>query len=148
MQNLLVLTDFSDRALRAAEIAVLLASNNAKSVILYHSIVLPETGFKYGNLILNKDEDAQRHCEALLKLTAISDHLKTNMNDNGLAEVPIILKTGMGAIPNSITTLVREFNVWMIVMGNRVGGEWRNVSFGSNVTPVTDNATCPVLLVP
>lgn len=143
-----MLTDFSERAFRAASMAMVLAANNKKKVLLYHSIVLPETGLQFGDIVLNKDDIDIRDNEAQLKLVTIANQLKQLNKDKSHQKINIELKVGMGAVHGSIISLLKEYEVWMIVMGNRVAGDWKNISFGSNITPVTNSATCPVLLVP
>lgn len=148
MTTILVLTDFSERAFRAGELALQLAFTNQKSLVLYHSIVLPEAGLAFGDRVFSDDDVSKRKAESMLKLEVISGQLKALSKERYQHEINIILHAGLGPVPESIVSLVKEYDVWMVAMGNRVAVDVKNLSFDSNILPVTNHAGCPVLLVP
>jgi nucleotide-binding universal stress UspA family protein len=150
-KSILVLTDFSQRADRAAQLALQLAIGSNADLLLYNSVIRPETvtmpPTQLTNAIPVEDIEEKRKL-SIAKLIQLSDQLKATLTPTQQSQITINYKDGMGSVTETILNLVAVNDIWIVVMGNRVNKELTSAFFDSNVPSVINNCGCPVLLVP
>jgi nucleotide-binding universal stress UspA family protein len=150
-QTILVLTDFSQRADRATQLALQMAMGSNADLLLYNSIIraetvtAPVTQFKSVVPIEDIEEKIKL---SIAKLIGLSDQLKAILTPAQKSQITINYKQGMGSVTETILNLVAANDIWIVVMGNRVNKELTSTFFDSNVPCVINNCGCPVLLVP
>ncbi len=142
MKTILLLTDFSDRADRAAELALVLAKANHTNLLLYHSVVLLETFMYAGD---PRAELLQGVAEGDVKLAELTDRLKSLMP---AGEVLITSRAGTGSVKDSVLNIVGEDDIWLVVMGSNINSDLHYQFSDSNIFSVISNSRCPVVLVP
>jgi nucleotide-binding universal stress UspA family protein len=149
MKTILVLTDFSQNALKAAESAAMLAGRLRTNILLFNSnYTVPAIPYYPGVILVNENISWEEECENKLKQQA--EHLKKIIGDIYLDQrkptVHMLLKEG--TLASNINDLVRKENVDLIMMGGRSGTNIDHIMFGSDTSDVIDHAICPVLIVP
>ncbi len=127
MNTLLVLIDFSQSSLNAAQYALSWAFQlNIKKVVLYHSTAGESTG----------EEDIAKELEKISRRLVREDKI----------EITCIVNSD--ALDEGINALARQYQAFLVVMGitgrNKVGQKL----IGSNVFQVSQTADVPVLVVP
>lgn len=147
-KTILVLTDFTKKAQRAAELALELALNNKANLLLYHSAIKLESDITLGEKTPSADEWTHSKVKSEKKLSELSNHLKSILTAEQQATINIAFKLGSGGITKTILTLVEESKIWMVVMGAQVEKDLANYNLSSNVSSVLNNCGCPLLLVP
>jgi nucleotide-binding universal stress UspA family protein len=150
-QTILVLTDFSKGAERAAIFALQLAVSNKTDLLLYNSVIRAEAETNIFDPVkrLSPDEDVDsKRKQSRGLLFHLSTQLKATLTAAQQSRIYIGYEEGMGSVTETIMNLVTTNDIWMVVMGNRVNKELTNAFFDSNVPSVINNCGCPVLLVP
>lgn len=133
-RTILVPTDFSDKANRAIDYAVLIAKHNKARIVLLHVIELPN------GTSLQKDKIRTEH-EKVSKpqLKEASQRIKSQ----GRTKVESMIR--IGAPVSTIVATARELNAELICMGNRIASGLRRLVFDTTTSGVIDLSPCPVL---
>lgn len=147
-KTILLLTDFTKRAERAADMALELAINNNADLLIYNSIVSIEASVITGERRSPDKEIADMDLKSKESLDRLSQYLKSKLSVTKRKEITISIKRGTGPVVETISELVAENAVWMVVMGNHVDKSNPSIYFDSNVPAVMNYCGCPVLLVP
>jgi len=142
IRHILLPTDFSPLARRAATVARVLAETHQATLHVVHvlepaarePVLVPE-----GGVVLpqeNPSETAQPALETFVR--------------EGLADLrtPLVAKLLLGAADLEITRYAGEIPVDLIVIGTHGRGIMRRILLGSISKNVLEHATCPVLMVP
>lgn len=148
MKKILVLTDFSEIADKAAEYAVKLAAGLKASVTLFHAIAFPEKALASTDLAEepeDNDEDAARMC--LVKLDILSKKLQTTLTEETNNKPQIKFLVRAGNIKDCINRVVTDHKIDLIIMGAHLYSEFPGFLFGTNIKGVVDSAPCPILLI-
>nr|WP_294941782.1 universal stress protein [uncultured Mucilaginibacter sp.] len=145
---ILLLTDFTKRAERAADVALELAINNNANLLIYNSIISIEASVITGERRSAETEIAAKTKKSKSNLSQLTDHLKAKLTTAQQGELNIKCSEGTGPIMETILELAAENKLWMVVMGNHVENAIARSYYDSNVPPVMNNCGCPLLLVP
>ncbi len=134
VRTILVPTDFSDKANRAIDYAVLIAKHNKARIVLLHVIELPN------GTNLQKDKIRSEH-EKVSKpqLKEAVQRVKVQ----GRIKVESIIR--IGASVSTIVATAHEVNAELICMGNRIASGLRRLVFDTTTSGVIDLSPCPVL---
>ncbi|WP_374950728.1 universal stress protein [Mucilaginibacter sp.] len=147
-RTILLLTDFTKRAERAADMALELAINSNADLLIYNSIVSIEASVITGERRSpDKEIEVMDHTSGE-RLDQLWQYLRTKMTSEQQAAVVITCKKGMGPVMETITELVSENVIWLVVMGNHVDKTIATLYFDSNIPSVMNYCGCPLLLVP
>jgi nucleotide-binding universal stress UspA family protein len=147
-KTILLLTDFTKRAERAADMALELAINNNADILIYNSIVSIEASVITGERKSpDKDIAAMDH-KSDDNLYHLSEYLKSKLTIEQQAAVNISCKNGTGPVMETISELVAENVIWLVVMGNHIDKTIATLYFDSNIPSVMNYCGCPLLLVP
>jgi nucleotide-binding universal stress UspA family protein len=147
-KTILVLTDFTKKAQRAADLALELALNNEANLLLYHSDIKLESDITLSEKTPSADEWEYSKDKSEKKLIEVSNHLKSKLTLQQKGTTGIAYKQGSGGIMKTILTLVEENKIWIVVMGAQVEKDLANYNLSTNVSSVLNNCGCPLLLVP
>jgi nucleotide-binding universal stress UspA family protein len=150
-QTILVLTDFSQRADRATQLALQMAIGSNADLLLYNSVIRAETvtaPVTQFTSVVPADDIEEKRKQSIAKLIELSNQLKATLTPAQNSQINIYYKQGMGSVTETILNLVAANEIWIVVMGNRVNKELTSAFFDSNVPSVINNCGCPVLLVP
>jgi nucleotide-binding universal stress UspA family protein len=147
-QTILVLTDFSKIADRAADLALELALNNQKDLLIYNSVISIEASVLTEERRSSVDEITLKTGKSQANLKQLTDRLTLKLSAEQQSKLKITVEEGTGGPMETILNLVAENNIWMVVMGNHDDKQITNKYFDSNVPFVMNNCGCPLLLVP
>ena len=145
---ILLLTDFTKIADRAAEVALKLAVGTHADLLIYNSIISIETSVVIVDRIYASEEINKKTLKSIASLKLLANQLQSKLSLSQQAKINIMVKEGLGSPVETILNLVAKNNIWMVVMGNHIGGNTSNWYFDSNVPTVMNNCGCPLLLVP
>jgi nucleotide-binding universal stress UspA family protein len=145
---ILLLTDFTKRAERAADMALELAVNNHADILIYNSIVSIEASVITGERRSPDKEITAMSDKSLDSLNQLSQYLKSKLTTEQQAVVTIDCRKGTGPVMETISELVAENEIWMVVMGNHVDKTIATLYYDSNIPSVMNYCGCPLLLVP
>ena len=153
MKTILVLTDFSERAECATELALKLAEKTNSDILLYNAFpvseltpVMPTIYPYYENLDEFKIENLNR-----LKEFGRTATEKVYGNSEIWETPQIACAQEIGTIGQNIKTLLsNRTDIWLIVMGDKNEDEsnFNRFLFGSDTGDIIKKSTLPVLLVP
>ncbi|MBC9934989.1 universal stress protein [Chitinophaga qingshengii] len=143
MKSMLILTDFSDAAFRAAEYATHLAPLlGAERLILYHA---------YRTMVVGSDVPVPApqvenllYIENMEKLAALQDQLRMMTDTDTKYE----LLAEDAFLPDQLNKLCRENEVELVVMGVAGKTGLQQFFMGSNTAQVLKTSEFPVLVVP
>jgi len=137
VKTILVPTDFSDKANRAIDYAVLIAAKSKARIVLLHVIELP-----YGTNL--QQEKIRKEYEKVSKpsLKAAEQRVKIGLKG---ARVKVEGLMRMGAPVTTIVQMANELQVDLICMGNRITSGLRRFVFDTTTSGVIDLTSCPVL---
>lgn len=145
-KTILVLTDFTNSALNAADYALLLAVQLKTNIILFHSYFISVSEF----------ESSQITDYALLAQISRSN-LEKEKNRLNLAVktaedsfIPRIdyLSEGGGIVENVCSIIDEKKDILMLVMSGFKAHNNDDILFGTEITAVVRKARCPVVIVP
>lgn len=149
MKTILVLTDFSNNALKAAETAVILAGRMHANVLVLHSDnSLPLIPYYEGAPVITENitwEIVQK--EQLGKLIT---HLKNfaYSNDQQHFNFKINSRLMIGELWVNVQEILKEKTIELIVIGARAGSKVDHVLFGSDTSSLIEHVDRPILIVP
>jgi nucleotide-binding universal stress UspA family protein len=149
MKKILVLTDFSRRAERAAALALDIAHKEDTGIILHYScnalVSIPTEGgvFPYYPELQSLNE------ENVAELEKLAARIRRNYRQRTRKKAPeVSIHTSAGALGDGIREL-SDGTIWMVVMGGKSReGKLERLLFGSETREAIEAAACPVLLVP
>lgn len=138
IQSILIPTDYSVNANRAARMGVALAKDMGAEVFIFHSFGLPVIGVAESIAIA----DDIKHTEGK-KLDKYLGELKTEFGD---VKIHGILE--FGSAVDWMQKIVSAKKIDLIVMGTKGQTDATGVVFGSVASHVVNNVDCPVLIIP
>ncbi len=149
MKNILVLTDFSENAKAAELYSVQLAIACRSNLLLYnaypaYSVPVSDT------VVWPHDEVVSLEFQSLSNLRArvqeLQEGLKMLPRD---AFKPVLDHlSNQGRVEDRLKEVIKQQDVWLVVMGTKGESFASNAFFGSNVFKVLDTAGVPVLIIP
>jgi nucleotide-binding universal stress UspA family protein len=144
MKAILVLTDFSHAAYRAALYASALTHQlEADQLIMYHSYELKQPAETV--IPLPEPMDINRlHQESIANLTILKDELRTFVYESSI----INIHTDDRPILVAVAAMAAEYQVELTIMGITGKSKMEQVLLGSNTLMMAKESTFPVLLVP
>lgn len=148
MKTILVLTDFSENALRAAETAATLAEKlNANLLLFNANYTVPAVPYYPGVILVNENISWETECEK--KLNQLAEHLKQIVSEVNVGQRKPSVQTLLleGDLWGNVRHIMDKENVEMIIMGGRSGSTIDHVVYGSDISAIIDHATCPVLVI-
>lgn len=138
IKNILVPTDYSATAIRAAKFAAAIAKAMDAELFVLHSYGLPVVGVAESIVIA----DDIKHNEGK-KLNQFVNDLHTEF---GQIKIHGILEFGTAA--DWIQRKTEDHKIDLVVMGTKGDTDSANSIFGSVTSHVMNNLKCPVLVVP
>jgi len=135
--NIILATDGSENAMRAAEMAIRLSKELKNEPVTIAHII--KSGPQRPEIIKAKF-DLQRLLEEEARLT-----LEDTIALFEKQETPYTVRVALGDPASEITKLAGTAD--LLVIGSRGMGSLRGVIMGSVSRKVADHATCPVLIV-
>jgi nucleotide-binding universal stress UspA family protein len=147
-KTILLLTDFTKRAERAANLALELAVNNNADILIYNSIVSIEASVLTGERRSPDKEIAEMDNKSEDSLNRLQRYLMSRLTNTRQSAINITCKNGTGPVVETILELVAENVIWLVVMGNHVDKTISTLYTDSNVPSVMNYCGCPLLLVP
>lgn len=143
MRSILILTDFSEAAFRAAEYVCGLADSwQPGRMVLYHAY---QTAIATSDLPVNSVVTNRKvHQEAMEALSLVSDRLKSILT----RPVAIDIIAEDSFLPDTINERCREQNIDLIVMGAEDRSRIDRLLFGPTTARILKTSRCPVLVVP
>ena len=147
-KTILLLTDFTKRAERAADMALEMAITNHADILIYNSIVSIEASVITGERRSPDKEIAALDQKSEERLNDLTQYLKSKLTPEHQAAITITCKNGTGPVMETISELVAENAIWLVVMGNHVDKTIATLYFDSNIPSVMNYCGCPLLLVP
>lgn len=142
MKTLLILTDFSENAFRAAEYAAEIAVPlQIRRIILFHSYqtFIGGTDLPIGNSQSNQNT----YLEIMKELALLQDRLKPAVKD-----IPIELLAEDISLPTYISELCKTEEVDLMVMGVSGKSGLEKLLLGSTTSMMIEDSKVPVLIVP
>jgi nucleotide-binding universal stress UspA family protein len=138
LQNILLVTDGSAPAKRAADFAATLATRFGSTIIVLHAYdrVPPYMGQPYYNEAL---------ASALEGAHALTDEVVKHLREIGVADVVKDVLEGPAA--DAILRAAETRKPDLIVIGARGLSTWQGLLLGSVSMAVTQRAECPVLVI-
>jgi nucleotide-binding universal stress UspA family protein len=143
MKNILVLTDFSERAKSAAEYATRLAVRIEANILLCHALEITEqlTYPLADHLVLKN--------QAMKRLKEVGMHLQNFVPGiSGTFRPSISYINDVDMLTEVADKLVDNYSVDLVVIGTSKSQGLTRFFFGSHTNDVLDHIKCPVLLIP
>lgn len=144
MKSMLILTDFSDAAFRAAEYAVNFAGQlGIDKVILYNAYRTIAQGSDFW--VPAPKVDNEIYIETMEALGTVHDQLEAMMSNSN---IQLELLAEDVYLPERINGLCKERNIDLIAMGVSGKSSLETLFMGSNTSNVLKVSTYPVLIIP
>jgi nucleotide-binding universal stress UspA family protein len=143
MRKILVPTDFSENALKAASYAAEIATKNGACIFLLHAAEMGHDKFyqpvsmyeKYNNLVLDEDKERLEALRSLLQSNFPACIVETHIEaESGIAE--------------SIHRFSNSNDIDLIIMGTHGATGLKSVLMGSVAASVISGSKIPVLAIP
>lgn len=138
IRNILLVTDGSAPAERAADFAASLAVRYGARVTVLHAFT-PVPGY------LGEPNYSQVLHETLKEANSLVDDVAKRLHEMGATDVEKEVIEGPAA--NAILSVAETRKPDLLVMGARGLGTWQGVILGSVSMAVAQRAECPVLIV-
>ena len=142
MKTMLILTDFSENAFRAAEYAAEIAGPlQIKRILLYHAYqtIIGGTDLPIGN----SQSTQEIYIENISQLAMVQDRVKSMVKD-----IKVDLLTEDASLPAYIGELCETEEVDLIVMGVSGRSGLEKLLLGSTTSMMIEESKVPVLIVP
>jgi len=136
-ERILVATDGSKGAMRACEVAALIAKTGQSSVVLLH--VLPTIS------ALDAPPSGAYYSQLERKANEMLDEAASRFETQGVKVEKDILQ-GRASIVQSIVEFAESADISLIVMGTRGLGGFKKLTLGSVSSGVVSHAHCSVLV--
>lgn len=150
MNNILLLTDFSEASVHAGRYAALLTQQlQSERLILYHAyqVVMPlpvsDLPDSYESRPIMEDIETVRK-KSLQDLQSLYNKLR----DIAYAETIMEYKSEDASLAISINDIVRETGADIVVMAVSNVSKLERTLLGDDSIHISDNCECPVLMVP
>ncbi|HVZ95768.1 MAG TPA: universal stress protein [Chitinophagaceae bacterium] len=149
MKNILVLTDFSENAKAAELYALQLATIFRAHFMLYNAYPIYTVPVS-DTVIWPHDQTVSLEYQSLSNLQYRVDELKSHLKNlpAGAYKPAIDHLNNAGNVENQLNEVIKENNIWLVIMGTKGESLSSNVLFGSNVFRVLATAGVPVLIIP
>jgi nucleotide-binding universal stress UspA family protein len=147
MKSMVILTDFSEAAFRAAEYACELAGClNIKRIILFHSYqpVVVVAGTPAGTI---GSYDQETYLESMRSLAMLQDRLKPIAGQDVTFDLATET-TGPGGMIDLINERSKKEEIDMVVMGVSDKSGLERFLLGSTTTEAVNNSKQPIMIVP
>ncbi|GAA4436907.1 hypothetical protein GCM10023188_30510 [Pontibacter saemangeumensis] len=143
METFLIPIDYTDKSLKALEVAFSLASRIEAQLLLCHVFQPPViTGDENEPEFALPAYETKKH--AVQQLRKYVNMVKSNAP----TAVPLKFTTKAGDVVEELLDLVRARNVSMVVMGTGGSNSYMARVFGTTSEELVRHAPCPVLVVP
>ena len=143
METFLIPIDYTDKSLKALEVALNLASRTEAQLLLCHVYQPPViTGEENEPEFALPAYETKKH--AVKQLRKFVNVVKSNAP----TAVPLKFTTKAGDVVEELLELVRARDVSMVVMGTGGSGSYLARVFGTTAEELVRHAPCPVLVVP
>jgi nucleotide-binding universal stress UspA family protein len=142
MKTMLILTDFSENAFRAAEYAAEIAGPlQIKRILLYHAYqtIIGGTDLPIGN----SQSSQEIYIESISQLAMVQDRVKSMVKD-----IKVDLLTEDASLPAYIGELCEAEEVDLMVMGVSGRSGLEKLLLGSTTSMMIEESKVPVLIVP
>ncbi|MFD2872897.1 universal stress protein [Mucilaginibacter ximonensis] len=149
MKKILVLTDFSENARRAAEVAVTLAGKLHANIILFNTYISEPVMSEYGGTpwpaeqLLWADESKEKLKLLKKDLEQLVRQLPAGDHHPGIDQ-----RHDIGNLGKQVKNLLQQEQIELIVMGARTGSTWEHLLIGSETSAVIEHTNRPVLIIP
>jgi nucleotide-binding universal stress UspA family protein len=149
MKTILILTDFSENAEHAAKSAMVISQKLHANILLYNScLVIPVTPY-YAQSGMVAEHDIRWQEESKKRLDMLAKYLEPEYEQTPEEFTPTISKqSGEGNLGESITDIIKNHNIELIVMGAKTSGVFDHILNGSDTNSVIKHTTRPVLVIP
>lgn len=150
MKKILVLTDFSDNAAKASEIAVEFGKKLNANILLFNSYSKLPTIASYAGGSWAVDEVMHKQGHSKNHLSLVAENLQNIPVKNGIEpEMPTITYLSEeGDLGSNVAEISKLNNIELIMMGARDKTSHENILFGSDTKSVLRKAKRPVLFIP
>lgn len=148
-KSILILTDFSDEAMQAAEVATILAGQlSTNLVLLYCDNTISAVAYYPLAPVMTASQTWQEDIKS--KLNEISAHLKEKFRGAFPSKHLPVVKTVIeeGELTASLPAVLQNHPIEMIVMGASSGSSTEHFLFGSDIKSVVDHSSLPLLIIP
>lgn len=148
MKKIAVLTDFSERAYRAAEYALSLAARLQANVLLYHSFLVPSAEPLAGQIVWPMEDynEIKNGCEA--ELQKLKARLEEKLADQTNGFRPKIeYRAEDEQFDLTADEFLRDRNLILFVLGNHQKG-FSGLMLGNHTREVLNHSALPVLVIP
>lgn len=142
MKTMLILTDFSENAFRAAEYAAEIASAlGIQRILLYHAY---QTGIGGTDLPIGNSQGTQEmYLDSISQLAMVQDRLKSLIKD-----IRVDLRTENYSLPTYIDELCKHEEIDIVVMGVSGRSGLEKLLLGNTTSMMIEQSKVPVLIVP
>jgi len=147
MKKVLVLTDLSDKAAHAAEVALKIAERLKANLILFNAFPVVEAFPVTGVGMWPIDDFAAHENDSKYGLSLLAENLKKLSGANGF-HPQITFRNAMGNFGSVVGDLLKEAEPDLIVMGGKGADKLGHFFIGSESNMVLRIANCPVLFIP
>lgn len=140
MKTILVPTNFSEEAKNATNYAIALAKKWNARIILFHTYHVP-IHITTSHNIENYENIGKRE---QLKLKEFTTSYQKLIGSN----IDIEYVTRSGFLIEETTTLIKEQNIDLVIMGTTGKTDKQKQHTESNIIEMINNASCPILTIP
>jgi len=150
MRKILVLTDFSDNAAKASELAVEFGKKLNANVLLFNSYGKFPTVASYAGGSWAIDESGIKQVASKDHLALIAEDIQNLYNEAGRdADMPTITYLSEeGELGNNVNEISKDRDIELILMGAHDVNVHDHRLFGSDTKSVLRKATRPIFIVP
>ncbi|MCJ8208355.1 universal stress protein [Mucilaginibacter sp. RS28] len=150
MKKILVLTDFSDNANHAAQVAARMALRLQTDLLLYNAYLKAPMIPVLAEKPWSSEGDLSWGDSAVEKLDLLAGELRLEIENMAEDErrPKVFCSYGEGDLGVSVKNLCKEHHIDLVVMGSRAGGSINHLFFGSDSGSVINQACVPVLVIP
>lgn len=153
MEDILVLTDFSEGAFHAAVWALQLATQCRANLILFHSYLgVPVIPYdSYTGRYLEPETTIRMDEEANKSLMAFAERVERKINANDVLngfKPSVKTKLGEGGLGVNVKELTRQKKIGLVVMGASDKTVFDHLLNGNKTGQVIENVSAPLLIIP
>ncbi len=147
MKKILIATDFSTNAARAAKYGYAIASQVKADVVLCNAFIVPAEVPQAGILVWPQLEYDELLESSASELKQLQKELRKNPSDSSFRP-EIICRSEFGGVVDVIKEITGKTDVELIVMGTHGAGKLDTLLIGNHSRRMINNAKGPILLVP
>jgi len=151
MKKILVPTDFSEQANNALDFAAQIVKRNDAEIILLNVVEHPG-GTSYASSIdvtadYTNEPKGEEHVFMLMLMKKVKNDLNEIMERDEYADLNINPQIRVGTPFSTVTDILDEEDVDLIVMGTQGASGLEEIVVGSNTEKVVRHAKCPVISI-